>query len=174
MVCSPLGSACSTVVPAGSQVLPANLLHGYTGPSRSLLPWDHSFLWASSCSGMGLSRLQVNLWIPVDVHELQSILAPVPGAHPIFTYLDVCRAIPLACSHPTLLWLNHSCTVAFPLSYVTPSPPLMGSALPSSRSLLELPGTGSVRHGGSFWQLLSEAPLHPPNTKTCHAKPLLN
>ena len=42
----------------------------------------------------------------------------------------------------------------------------MGSALASGGSILEPAGTGSVRHGGSFWQLLTEShpctPHHPP------------
>jgi len=39
---------------------------------------------------------------------------------------------------------------------------LMGLALASSGSVLELAGTGSVRHGGSFWQLLTEATFIAP------------
>jgi len=33
----------------------------------------------------------------------------------------------------------------------------MGLALASGRSVLELAGIGSAGHGGSFWQLLTEA-----------------
>jgi len=43
-------------------------------------------------------------------------------------------------------------------NYVIPEvlpPLLMGSAVASRRSVLELAGTGSVRHRGSFWHLLT-------------------
>jgi len=42
----------------------------------------------------------------------------------------------------------------------------MGSALASSRSLLEPAGTGPVRQGGSFWQLPTAAPPVPPHYQT--------
>ncbi|KAK4827986.1 hypothetical protein QYF61_022688 [Mycteria americana] len=49
---------------------------------------------------------------------------------------------------------------------------LIGSALASSRSILELAGTGSVKHGGSFRHLLTEATpaAPPPLQKPCHCK----
>ena len=50
----------------------------------------------------------------------------------------------------------------------------MGSASASGGSVLDPAGTGSVRHGGSFWQLLTEAtPVAPlsPATKTLPGKP---
>jgi len=48
----------------------------------------------------------------------------------------------------------------------------MGSALASGGSILEPAGTGSVRHGGSFSQLLTEAtPIAPWLPKPCHANP---
>jgi len=45
-------------------------------------------------------------------------------------------------------------------NYIIPEalpPLLMGSALPSGGSILEPGGTGSVSHGGNFWQFLTEA-----------------
>jgi len=48
----------------------------------------------------------------------------------------------------------------------------MGLALASGGSVLELAGTGSIGHTGSFWQLLTEAtPVAPPATKTLPHKP---
>jgi len=45
-------------------------------------------------------------------------------------------------------------------------------ALASGVSILELAGTGFVRHGGSFSQLLTEAtPIAPLLPKPCHANP---
>jgi len=47
---------------------------------------------------------------------------------------------------------------------------LIGLALGSGRSILELAGTGFIRNGGSFQQLLTEAtPTAPPLPKSCHA-----
>lgn len=60
---------------------------------------------------------------------------------------------------------SHSCCTFFSLlKYVgreVPPALLMGSGLASSGSVLEPSGTGSVRHGGSFWNL-----LHPWSTAT--------
>jgi len=45
--------------------------------------------------------------------------------------------------------------------------------LASSGSVLELAGIGSVGHGGSFGQLLTEStPVAPPLSKPCHANPV--
>ena len=98
---------------------------------------------------------------------------------PSFTDLGACRVVSLTYSHFSLLlqliivWVSPppllKCVIpeALPLS-------LMGSALalPSGRSVLEPAGTGSIRHRGSFWQLLTEAnPVALPTTKTLPGKP---
>jgi len=50
-------------------------------------------------------------------------------------------------------------------------PLLMGLALASGGSVLEPAGTGFIRHGGSFSQLLTEAtPIAPPLPKPCHTQ----
>jgi len=50
-------------------------------------------------------------------------------------------------------------------------PLLMGLALASSGSVFEPAGIGSIRHGGSFLQLLTEAtPVSPSATKTLQRK----
>jgi len=52
-------------------------------------------------------------------------------------------------------------------------PSLIGSALESSRSILELAGIDSVRHRGSFQQLLTKAtPVAPLLLKSCHVNPI--
>ena len=49
---------------------------------------------------------------------------------------------------------------------------LIGLALASSRSILEPGGTGSIRHRGSFSQLVTEAtPIAPLLPKSCHTNP---
>jgi len=60
------------------------------------------------------------------------------------------------------------------LTYVIPEvlpPLLMGLALASSGSVLELAGVGCIGHGGSFWQLLTEATLVALCSKTLPCKP---
>jgi len=48
-----------------------------------------------------------------------------------------------------------------------------GSALGSGGSILEPAGTGSIRHRGSFLQLLAEAtPVASPLPKPDHANPI--
>jgi len=90
-----------------------------------------------------------------------------------FTDLGVCRVISLKYFHSSV-----STDVpqhVFPLlKYVIPEalPSLIGSALASSWSVLELAGTGSVRHGENFWHLLREAiPVAPLLPKPCHRSP---
>jgi len=64
----------------------------------------------------------------------------------------------------------------FSLCVITEALPplLMGWALASGRSILESAGFGSVEHGGSLWQLLTEATLVVPLlSKPCHANPIL-
>jgi len=51
-------------------------------------------------------------------------------------------------------------------------PLLIALALASGRSILEPAGTGFIRHGGSFSQLLHRShPYRPPLPKHCHTNP---
>ena len=75
-----------------------------------------------------------------------------------FTDLGVCIVVSLTFSHSSLAaavqrflpFLEYGVTEALPTL-------LMSSGLASSRSTLEPAVTGSVQHGGSYWQLLTEA-----------------
>jgi len=147
-------------------------LHGTTGPARSLL--QHRLPTVSQPpSGIHLllcgvlHGLQVDISSTTDLHGLQGGSLPHRGllhglqvnlcsgacttcSPSFFTDLGVCRVVSLTKSH-SFLWLQiphlkYVLTEALPLS-------LMGSALASGGSVLELAGIGSVGHGdmrGSF------------------------
>lgn len=82
--------------------------------------------------------------------------------------------IPLTCSHSAFLWpqshnfyflLLQNVLVEVLLTF------LIAPALSSSTFVLGLPETGSARHGGSIWQLLTEAtPRSPLLPKPGHTK----
>jgi len=106
--------------------------------------------------------------------------APASRALPplsFFTDLGVCRVVSLTSSHfslstavsPQLFFLSflkYVITEALPLL-------LIGLALGSGGPVLELPGTGFIRHGGSFSQLLKKAtPIAPLLPKPHHVKPI--
>jgi len=75
---------------------------------------------------------------------------------PLSELLLHCRCCPL---------LKYVLTEALPLS-------LIGLTLASGGSILETAGAGSIRYGGSFSQLLTEAtPIAPAITKTLPPKP---
>ena len=181
--------------PMGSQALPANLLRrGLLSPRvcRSWqepapawgYPWGHSFLRASPCSSVGS--------LPRATHgDLLHCGPPwAAGASPQSSPGAAGQSLPGAPPPPpsaqTLvsaeLFLSLSLTplsvllqwfslLKHPIPEALP-PSLMGLALTSVRSALEPAGVGSIRHGGRFWQLLTEdTPIpafHPP----CHANPL--
>jgi len=105
-------------------------------------------------------------------HELQAKVLCSGVSNTSFPLLLHCPSCLLSFSHiVSLLSLTAVPPQFFPplLSYVIPEVlplSLMGSALASGGSVLELAGTGSVGHGGSFWQLLTEAtPIAPPLPK---------
>jgi len=173
--CSPSGTGCSSVgPPQGRKPAPAWAPLS-AGPTRSLLQCR---LPTGSLPSAGirllrcgvLRGLQVDICSTLDLHGLQGdslphrglqhglqgrISALVPGAPPppsSFTDLGVCRVVSLAYSHSSL-----SSAVpqqVFPLlKYVITDalpPSLMGSALASSGSVVELVGIGSIRYGGNF------------------------
>jgi len=159
-------------------------------------PWGHSFLQASPCSGVGslpwatggdllhhgppwtAGRQPASPWSSSQAAREGSLLRHFRHLPPptFFTDLGVCRVVSLLSSHSSLfnvvsppslflLFLKDVITEALPLA-------LTGLALASGRSVLEPAGTGSIRHGGSFSQLLTEAtPVAPPLPKSYHANP---
>ncbi|KAM9591174.1 uncharacterized protein ACIBXB_006073 [Morphnus guianensis] len=189
--------------PTGPQVLPENLLqHGLLSMGCSscqeLAPARGS-PWAA---GSFRAHLPALAWGPpqaagwdicstVDLHGLQGDNLRHHGLHhgvqgnlcsgtystssPSFTDLGVCRVVSLTYSHSSL-----PAAVAqhfFPLlkNVITEALPLLliGSALASGGSVLELADIGFVRHRGSFQQLLIEAtPVTPPLPKPCHTNPI--
>jgi len=189
--CSSSGTAPAWVLPAGSQVLPANLLQhgllslrGFTGPAQSLLQrglptGSQSPSGSSVGSSMGCRWISASLWTFMDCcgtacltrvfsMSCRGISALVPGAPPPPPSLTwVCAELFL--SHHLLSLAENAVIEGFffsLLKYVVTEllpPSLMGSALASSRSIfLELAGTGFIRHGENFWQLLTEAtPIVP-------------
>jgi len=137
-------------------------LHGSVGPGRSLLQcglpagcrWISAPPWTSmGCRGTAcLTRV-----FSTSCRGKLSALAPVaPPPCSYFTDLGVCRAVSLTSSHSSLLSAVLLQLFFFPLlkHVITEAllPSLIALALASSRSVLELAGTGSIRHGGSFLQ----------------------
>jgi len=202
--CSPSGTGCSSVgPPQGHKFCQQTCsgmgfsLHGATGPGRSLLQHGLS-MESQPPSGILLLKrkvfhgLQVEICSTMDLHGLQGQNLPhhgllhglrgnpAPGALPpppsSLTLVSAVLVLPriltrlLSCKMPLCSFsplLKYVITEVLPLS-------LMGSALASGGSVLEPAGIGFIRHGGSFWQLLTEAtPIAPPLPKPCHANPVL-
>jgi len=70
----------------------------------------------------------------------------------------LCRVVPLTYSHSFLpAAVAQQIFPPFLKSVVPLALSLMGSALASGGSVLELAGIGFIGHGGRFWQLLTEA-----------------
>ena len=184
----PCQQTCSGVVSS---------LHGSTAPGRSLLQRGAphgvtaSFRHPPALTWGPFHRLQVEICSTMDLYGLQGHSLPYCGLHhrlqgrnlcscawstafPSFTDLGVCR---LVFSHiVTLLSLHCHFTAGFYLlKHVLPEvlpPSLIGLALARSRSILEPAGISCIRHGGSFWQLLTEAThVDPSLRKSCHANP---
>jgi len=165
----------------GPQVLPANLLR------RGLLsPWvcrscqEPAPAWSPHGVTASFRHPPAPVWGPF--HRLQVEICPtvvcsMAAGEPLLRCLEhllpssctdhgLCRVVPLtwSCSTPLTAVPQQ---VFLLLQYVIPEalpPSLVGSALASSGSFLELAATGSVRHRGSFWRLLTEATpvAHPP------------
>jgi len=182
--CSTMGSSHST----GPQVLPGAC-------SSTGSPQGHSLFWASSCSGVGSSVgcrwISAPPWTSMGCRGTtclamvfstgcRGISAPAPGAppsHPSSLTLVSAELFLLHLLGPLswLLLLLHSSFSPL-LNYVMPEvlpPSLMGLALASSGSVLDLAGTGSIKSGGSFWQLLAAATSVAPLLQIpCHANPI--
>jgi len=157
-------------------------------------PRGHSLLQASTYCGMGSLPCAAGLyllycgppWLQGDNlryhglhHDLEgkTLCSEILSTYSpsFFTDLGVCRVV----SHFISLLSNcHLTAVLFflPLlkSVITEVLPLslIGLALASCESILEPAGTGFIRHGGSFSQLLMEAnTIAPPLQNPCHSNP---
>jgi len=174
-------------------------LHGSAGPGRSLLhhglpmgsqPPSGIHLLQQELPSTGYRWRSAPLWNPMDCRGTTCLTmvfitgyrgrlsAPTFQAPPppsFFTDLGVCRAVSLTSSYCSLYPAVSPAEFFFLplLNYVIPEvllPSLTGLALASSGSVLELAGTGFIRHGRSVSQLLTEAtPIAPPLPKPCHA-----
>jgi len=166
------------------QAAPAWVPHGVTSPaSKPAAAWGP------------FHGLQVDICSTVYLHGLQGDKLPHHGLHhelqgktlcsrisstsspSFFTDLGVCRVVSFTSSHSSLLTAISPQFFLPLLKYVITeelSPSLMGLALASGGSVLEPPGTGFIRHGEIFWQLLTEAiPVAPfPATKILPCKPI--
>jgi len=180
--CSSVGSSLHR---SWQQPAPAQAPHGVTASFRHppALAWvPFHWLQVDICSTVELHGLQGNNLPHCGLHhELQgkALCSSVSSTSSpcFFTDLGACRVISLTSSHSSL------CTAVSPqfrpptplLKYViteTLPPSLIGLALVSSGSVLELAGTGFIRHRGSFLQLLTEATaIAPLLPKPCHTNP---
>jgi len=136
-------------------------------------------------------RLQVDICSTVDLHGLKGNNLPHRGLQhklqgktlcsgiwttsspSFFTELGVCRVVSFTSSHSSLpLSSPHRFFLPLLKDVITESLPPSLIDLTSGGSVLEPAGIGSVRHGGSFSQLLTEAtPISPPLPKPCHTNP---
>jgi len=186
MGCSASGTDCSSVGPpwvhrSWQEPAPARALHGLTasfGHIYLLQCWVLHGLQAGICSTTDLHGLQGH---SLPHHGLQNGLQgnPCSGtwstSSPSFsTDLGVYRVGSLTYSHSSLPGITGQHFFRLFKYIITDAlPPLLThSALASGGSILELAVTGSTRHGGSFWHLLTEAtPAASPLPKPCHANP---
>jgi len=130
-------------------------------------------------------RLQVDNCSTIDLHGMQGSNVPHHGLHhelkgktlysgvlsasspSFFTDLCVCRVVSFTSSHSSLSpAVSPQVFFFLPLlNYVIPEAlpsSLFGLALASGGSVLEPAGTGFIRHGGCFLQLLTEGtPIDP-------------
>lgn len=118
-------------------------------------------------------------WDRLTLHRLQGNLLEIPGAPPPApSSLTLVPAKLFLLHSLTLSDCNCFCATFSFLKSVIPGmlpPPLVGSALACSGSILLPAGIGSDRYEGNFWHLLTEvspgapstkALLHNPNTGT--------
>jgi len=196
--CSSMGppQGCKPCQQTGSGV--GSSLHGSTGPGKSLLQcrlptgsqlpsdihllrhrvhstgcrWISAPLWTSmGCRGTTCLTMVFIMSCEGRLSAPASRAPPLPPASLILV--------------PEELFLSHCLTLfSLPfyhifflplLKYVITealAPSLTSLALISVESVLEPPGIGFIRHGGSFSQLLTESTtISPPLPKPCHANP---
>jgi len=172
----------------GPQVLPGAC-------SNVGFPQGHSFLQASTCSGVeslpqATGRDLLNRGPPWAargqpaspwsssraaregslLRHLEHLLPPPSSLTLVSAELFLShRLIPLS---SLLFYRSFFFLFLNMLSEVLPPSPIV-LALASGRSILEPAGTGFMKHGGSFLQFLTEASsIAPPSTKTLPCKPV--
>jgi len=158
-------------------------------------PWGHSLLQAPACSGVGslpwtasgyllhheppwaAGRQPASPWSSSCAVRENSLLQNLKHLLlPPSSLTLVSAVVSLTLSHSSLSTAVSLQFFFLPLlKYVITEalpPSLIGLALASGRSILEPAGTGFIRHGGRFLQLLTEATtIAPPLPKPCHANP---
>jgi len=160
-------------VPTGSQP-PSGIHLLWWGVPSTGYRWISAPPWTSTdCRGTAYITM---VFITSCKGKLSAPAFQAPPHPSFFTDLGVCRVVYLTSSHSSLLTAVSPLSFFLPLlNYVIPEvlPPLLtGLALASSTSVLEPAGTGFIRPGRSFSQLLTEAtPTAPPLPKPCHANP---
>jgi len=181
--CSDVGSSLHGSAGPGRSLLQRGLPTGSQPPSGIHLLWrgvpSMGYRWRSAppwtsmgCRGTACLTM---VFIMGCKGKLSVLVSQAPPPPSFFTDHGVCRVVSLTLSHSSLS------TAVFPqffsplLKYVVIEvlPPLLiGLALASGGSVLELAGTGFIRHGGSFSQLLTEVtPIAPLLPKHCHTLP---
>jgi len=147
-------------------------------------PWGHSLLQAYTCSAVGsLPRARggdllhrgppwtaggqpASPWLSSRAAKEKNLCSDIlNNSHPPSSLTLVSAELFLSQSLTPLSRLPFHCRF-FPflnmISQRHHQPLLIGLALASSWSILELAGIGSVRHEGSYLQLLTQPPLQPP------------
>jgi len=170
-------------------------LHGSAGPGRSLL--QHRLptgsqppLGTSTCFGVGSSMgyrlMSTPLWTSMGCRGTTCLImvfimsckgrlsAPATGAPPPPPSSLTLMSAELFLSHHLTplsslrFYYNSFPRLKYVITEVLPPSPI-GLVLASGGSISEPAGTGFIRHGGSFLQLLTEAtPIAPLLPKPCH------
>jgi len=162
-------------LPTGSQ-LPSGIHVLWCGVPSISYRWVSAPLWTSmDCRG---TTCLIMIFITSCKGRLSAprFCAPPSPPHSLLTLMSA----KLFFSHSLSLLSPY--TAVSPLSFFLPflkyvitevlPPSLIDLALGSSGSVLEPSSTGFIRHGGSFWKLLTEATaIAPLLPKPCHANP---
>ncbi|KAM6059669.1 uncharacterized protein LJ206_014270 isoform 2-T2 [Theristicus caerulescens] len=177
MGCSPAGMDCSSTGPLQGHKSCQKTCSSMGSPQgHSLLQahppalmWILHGLWVDICSTVVLHHR-------LHRHHLCSSAWSISSSS-FFTEFGISIVVSLTCSHfslPAAVVEQFLPLLKYVIAEALP-PSLMGSALASGESVLELAGTGSVGHGGSFWHHLTEAtPAALWLPKPCHVNPILS